>query len=69
MDLLDRSDEVANVSRAGMLKCLVCGHDKFYEQISANKLAAALDLDTMKSRTSFVEICASCGHVHWFVTK
>lgn len=65
-DMIDRGDEVANFS-TGPLKCAVCGHGRFYEQLAVDKLHALLDLGRFRSCS--VEVCARCGYVHWFVFK
>lgn len=66
MDMIDRGDEVANFS-TGMLKCCVCGHNKFYEQLAVGHLTGLLDLGPLRSCS--VEVCARCGYLHWFVFK
>lgn len=65
-DMFDRPASEINVG-TGMLKCVVCGHNRFYEQLSVQQLGALLNLGSLRSCT--VEVCAKCGHLHWFVFK
>lgn len=52
------------------LRCLVCDHDRFTHRVVVmpSPRFAFFDLEWFSPRAD-VQVCARCGHVHWFKRK
>lgn len=51
------------------LKCLICGHGKFWERAAQLNTPAASFFDfDWANQTGACLVCSRCGYIHWFLT-
>ncbi len=58
------------VANGHELKCLICGHDKFFEKKAQLNTATATFLGwDFVNPEGICAICEECGYIHWFMEK
>jgi hypothetical protein len=64
----DTVEIAANGGRS--LKCLVCGHDRFWQREAQLNTAGMtfLGLDWANA-SGICVVCANCGFIHWFMEE
>jgi hypothetical protein len=55
--------------QGAVLKCLVCGGDKFHQRGSYLKIKPLTFLGAAGDIPSNCSICDRCGYVHWFLPR
>lgn len=52
------------------MKCLICGHDKFWERTAQlNTPVTSLFGVAWANQSGICLVCEHCGYIHWFLAN